>query len=311
MEKLVSIIIPVYNVEKYLEKCIESMTNQSYKKLEIVLIDDGSTDQSVQICDKYAKKDKRIKVFHLENHGVSYARNYGLDLANGDYIGFVDSDDEIEEDMIQILVEHMEKEHCDISICGVRNLEEQKDKIRKEEKSKIWKLSKKELLYELMYMKHIPTCVWNKLFKKEVIKDIRFNEKRTISEDYEFLFDVIQKNKELRICYDSKKLYNWYSRKNSATKKNVLLNLRDTSQVDQMYLNYVQKCYPKLEGYAIRKCLYTYILHVKKLENESQKADIMNNIKKYETLFLKSNSVRITDKIKYALKYKRNIGKNS
>ena len=99
MDDLISVIVPVYNVEEYLDRCIESIVNQTYKNLEILLIDDGSTDNSYNICDKWAKKDNRIKVVHKENGGVSSARNVGLDVATGDYIGFVDSDDYISIDM--------------------------------------------------------------------------------------------------------------------------------------------------------------------------------------------------------------------
>ena len=109
MNKLISIIIPVYNVEKYLEDCLNSVVNQTYKNLEIILIDDGSTDNSGKICDLYAKKDNRIVVIHKENAGVSSARNVGLKIAKGLYIGFVDPDDYIAEDMYEILYQNIIK----------------------------------------------------------------------------------------------------------------------------------------------------------------------------------------------------------
>ena len=99
---LLSIIVPVYNVERYLEQCILSLVHQSYRSIEILLIDDGSSDGSFAICDEWAKKDQRIRVFHTENHGVSHARNVGLEQARGDYIGFVDSDDWIDLDMYRV-----------------------------------------------------------------------------------------------------------------------------------------------------------------------------------------------------------------
>ena len=101
MDELISVILPVYNVQQYLEKCIESVVNQTYKNLEIILIDDGSTDMSGKICDEFAEKDGRIKVIHSKNGGVSAARNIGLDIATGEYIGFVDSDDWIESQMYE------------------------------------------------------------------------------------------------------------------------------------------------------------------------------------------------------------------
>ena len=107
MKPLISVIVPVYNVEEYLPKCLESIINQTYKNLEIILVDDGSTDNSGIICEDYAEKDKRIKVVHQTNLGISAARNAGLDLCSGDYITFVDSDDYIECDEIEVLVDQI------------------------------------------------------------------------------------------------------------------------------------------------------------------------------------------------------------
>ena len=115
---LISIIIPVYNVEQYLSRCIDSVINQTYKNLEIILIDDGSTDDSGEICDEYALKDNRIKVMHKQNGGVSSARNEGLDISKGNYIGFIDSDDFIEKDMYEFLYDLLTKNNCDISCCN-------------------------------------------------------------------------------------------------------------------------------------------------------------------------------------------------
>ena len=115
--ELISIIVPVYNVEQYLDDCLVSILNQTYKNLEIILIDDGSTDNSGKICDEYAKKDSRIIVFHKENGGVSSARNAGLRIAKGIYIGFVDPDDWIAEDMYEVLYLNAKKYDADVSVC--------------------------------------------------------------------------------------------------------------------------------------------------------------------------------------------------
>ena len=104
MKELISIIVPIYNVEKYIHKCIESIINQTYKNLEIILVDDGSPDNCGNICEEYAKNDSRIKVIHKENNGLSSARNAGLEICKGDYIGFVDSDDYIELNMYEVLI---------------------------------------------------------------------------------------------------------------------------------------------------------------------------------------------------------------
>ena len=114
---MISVIVPVYNVKPYLRKCLDSIINQSYRDLEILIIDDGSTDGSGDICDEY-RKDDRIKVFHTENRGLSAARNLGLDSASGDWIGFVDSDDWIEPDMYEVLIRKGEETGADVVECG-------------------------------------------------------------------------------------------------------------------------------------------------------------------------------------------------
>ena len=118
MENLISIIVPVYNVENYLRKCVDSIINQSYKNLEIILVDDGSTDSSGKICDEYSLKDSRIKVIHKKNGGLSDARNAGMEIASGDFWGFVDSDDYIDSDMYSVLLENLLGAEADLSACG-------------------------------------------------------------------------------------------------------------------------------------------------------------------------------------------------
>ena len=116
---MISVIVPVYKVEEYLRQCVDSIINQTYQDLDIILIDDGSPDKCGEICDEYAKKDDRIKVFHTENRGISAARNLGIDVARGEYIGFVDSDDWIEPDMYEILFRKAKENNADMSMCGV------------------------------------------------------------------------------------------------------------------------------------------------------------------------------------------------
>ena len=124
MEKLISIIVPVYNSEKYLEKCISSILNQTYKNIEIIIVDDGSKDKSVEICDNFSKNNKNIKVFHKKNEGVSIARNYGISKAKGDYILFIDSDDTIAKEMIYSLYNNLVDNDADISMCNIIRIDE-------------------------------------------------------------------------------------------------------------------------------------------------------------------------------------------
>ena len=184
--ELVTVIVPVYEVEKYLIQCIESIIHQTYGNIEVLLIDDGSTDNSGRICDNFAKKDSRVTCMHIENCGVSGARNVGLNHANGDYILFVDSDDYILPDMIENLLFAIKREKVDIAVCGYTRVyeEEQKNRDTVYEYERI--LEGRELLeFLLKDPKSILFVVaWNKLFKKELFASLRFPEKMSNEDEY-------------------------------------------------------------------------------------------------------------------------------
>ncbi len=188
----ISIIVPVYNVEKYVGKCIHSICAQTYQNLEILLVDDGSKDSSGVICDEWAAKDERICVFHVENGGQSKARNLGLAYASGNYIGFVDGDDVVTEEMYGTLLGLMEERQADIAECNFSGR-----KSREEDRMETGvslTLSGREALIRHLDMRNrsrFPsTSVWSKLFRKEIIEGIRFPEGR-IHEEYAFLCQTI------------------------------------------------------------------------------------------------------------------------
>ena len=171
---LISIIVPIYKVELYLDKCVCSIVNQSYSNLEIILVDDGSPDKCPEMCDEWAKKDSRIKVIHKDNGGLSDARNAGLQIASGDYIGFVDSDDYIREDMYELLLSSIKKNMSDISACGVQCFFDDNtntypltpnDTVVLDTSSAVKAILKETLLKQ---------PVWYKLYKKSVIENLQF-----------------------------------------------------------------------------------------------------------------------------------------
>lgn len=173
---LISIIIPIYNVESYLATCLNSVINQTYKHLEIILVDDGSTDGCGEICDDYAKCDTRIKVLHKENGGLSDARNAGMAVAQGCFIGFVDGDDWIELDMYEVLYQAIRDNHADVAICGY--YEQIGDRIIDEYATgEVLLYSGKEIVRKLLLNDtsyQICIAVWNRLYKRELIQDIQF-----------------------------------------------------------------------------------------------------------------------------------------
>lgn len=169
---LISIIVPVYNSERYLKDCLESIINQSYKNLEIILINDDSKDKSGEICDKIADRDSRIRVFHKNNEGVSVARNYGLGKSNGEYIYFSDSDDILEKDLIYKLVEALEKTSSDIAMCSYYTFQETNKKHFSSEKLFNGNYSRKEFAKIMLENECYSGYLWNKLFKKTLLNGV-------------------------------------------------------------------------------------------------------------------------------------------
>lgn len=170
----ISVIIPIYNTEKYLDKCIRSVVKQTYKNLEIILVDDGSLDQCGNICDKWAERDERIRVIHKSYGGISDARNVGLDVSSGTYIGFVDSDDYIHPEMYQRLYEKIKEYGADMSICGFDRIDEQNNSIiRSENMPEEELIDKKDAIKNICH-KGPFIALWNKLFKRELFTDLRF-----------------------------------------------------------------------------------------------------------------------------------------
>lgn len=189
MKDLISIIIPVYKVEKYLDRCINSIVNQSYKELEIILIDDGSPDNCPTMCDDWAKKDKRIRVVHKSNGGVSSARNEGLKIATGKYISFVDSDDYITNDF-SLVCEKANKINADLIFIPFMKLNNQVEK---------YDVTKKTIRGILKNNKISVSSVWTKLFSKKLVENEFFIEGVSIAEDKEFVIRQILKVKDIHI----------------------------------------------------------------------------------------------------------------
>lgn len=214
-QNLISVIMPVYKTEEsHLRKAIESVINQSYRKLEIVLVDDGSPDQCGAICDAYAGTDNRIRVIHKKNGGVSSARNCGLETVTGDYIFFVDSDDTLKGNAIEVLFAIVQKTNADIVICSCKHVKEKNDDnaIYDGAYQCLKTVESAEAIKNLSYNIHVfdelePTAVWGKLYKKSAVQNLRFNEKMNVGEDFVFNYFAICKAKVVTYC--NLKLYNY------------------------------------------------------------------------------------------------------
>ena len=215
MKDLISVIVPVYNVVDYLPKCLDSILNQTYKELEIVLIDDGSFDGSSEVCDQYAKNDNRIKVIHQKNAGVAEARNVGLDNSCGKYIIFVDSDDFINCDLVIFLLNDIKEKKADISICGYYKIFEDGSKktcYHLNENFIVKGNDKFKYLYNSYSVITISPCL--KIYKKELFANLRYKKGKN-HEDEIISLDILKK--AAVISYNIKPLYNYVKREKSIT----------------------------------------------------------------------------------------------
>lgn len=286
----ISVIVPVYNVQEYIERCIQSIIRQTYENLEIILIDDGSVDESGLLCDHYGQIDNRIIVIHQENRGLSAARNVGLNVHTGKYIGFVDSDDWIDEEMYSALYKNLCKYNADISICDINlinylgKIVDYKGDIKKEDKSigvKVFYDFVEALNDEEFIVKE---CVWNKLYKSSLWDNIRFPVKK-VFEDIYTLYHIIEKADI--ICADNMCKYNYQKRKTSISNTFSLQNFDIIDGLIERY-EYLSKKYPVLEM-KYRKTIFNGFLYIIKGAYDSGNFDIYekeleqitNRIKKY------------------------------
>ena len=223
---LISILVPVYNIERYIGLCLESIIKQTYQNLEIIVVDDGSTDRSGEICDLYAKKDYRIKVIHKENGGLVSARKAAIKIANGEYIGYVDGDDWIEEGFYSALVSSMQQSNSDVVIAGfTRVLFDKKVRILNALEIGVYYGKQLEVFYSSMisnnsFFQHgVTTYLWNKLFKKEIIKEnqLSVDERITIGEDGAVVYPALLKAKKISIIDNC--AYYYRQREDSMLKK--------------------------------------------------------------------------------------------
>lgn len=302
MNPLISVIVPVYNVEKYLDRCVESIVNQTYTNLEIILVDDGSPDNSPQMCDEWAKKDNRIKVIHKENGGVSSARNKGLDVSTGEYIAFVDSDDYLDLDMYELLISNSVKNAAEISTCAISR-ESPNGLIENwgEENPKLKIKSQEDVLIEISSTLDL-MCIHtgNKIFSRKAISDIRFDETLIYCEDILFNYQVALNAKKIA-CENAPK-YHFYYNVNSATK-----NRKEFAKFDE--LKVVDKIYElspsELIVYCDRGDVLKTLNKIKEVVTDgvcspSEYKELVQRISKKKALVYKSNLFSKITKVKVA-----------
>ena len=250
---LVTVIIPVYNVEKYLRKCLDSIINQTYKYLEIIIVDDGSKDTSSYICDEYAKKDSRIIVIHKKNGGLSSARNAGLDIASGDYVMFVDSDDFVEPDFCKRPLDLALAKETDIVSFGFHKITKEGDVATIKTTSPRY-ITPEEGIKELILVKdHIYNFAWNKLYKLSLFNSIRYPFGKTY-EDQATTYLLFHKASKIYI--DDSPLYNYIFRSDSISADwNKPESIFDRFFIWLDRLAFIRNYYPELEGIQVKQLI--------------------------------------------------------
>lgn len=254
-EPLISVIVPVYNVEKYVGKCLNSITNQSYKNLEIIVVDDGSTDHSSSICKDYAKKDKRIKIVRQKNGGLASARNTGLKNTKSGYITFVDSDDWIEKNYISTLYNGISENNADISI--VRFFVDYANVACNESTGAKLKLTPKECIERMLYDDGINVMAWGKLYRKKLFNDIKYPNGKNF-EDVATTYKLVLKSK--LIFSNSTPLYH-YQKIDQTSITNTKFNPKkmDLIWATERFTNGVIKKYPDLKAACNARMMDAYI----------------------------------------------------
>lgn len=256
MDKI-SVVVPVYNVRTYLEKAVYSIINQKYENLEIILVDDGSTDGSGELCDQLKEIDNRVVVYHKENGGLSSARNCGARKATGNYVIFIDSDDYIHSEMISSLYDEIKKADADVSVCGIMNVYNTKEIPQCNNTHMRFVYNQKEFLKELLIGEKIPGSICNKLLKKEVVEKISFPEGK-IYEDAFYHLELVKVAKTYVIT--TKPYYYYYHRSNSITTQKYNPRKFDIIEVYTKYKKYIDVEYPDLKEEAFFRLSYGYFV---------------------------------------------------
>lgn len=280
---LISVVVPIYNVEKYLKRCIESIRCQTYSNLEIILVDDGSPDNCGCICDDYRKKDNRIKVIHKENGGLSDARNAGIKIVNGKYLTCIDSDDFVSPYFIENLWNAVKESQCDIATSWFIEFYEG-DSIPNPHKLELKDVQvlSRECFYErMLYQKGVEISAWGKLYRSDLFKGIEYPVGK-LYEDIPTTYLLIEKVTKVAVIPNVD--YYYFQRKTSIAQANFSIRKMDAINHMGNLKDFITLNYPVLRKAA--ECRYfstvcNILFQIKETEFEEQKRELWNEVKKY------------------------------
>lgn len=259
MQELISVIIPIYKVEPYLNRCIQSIVDQTYSNLEIILVDDGSPDRCPEICDEWEKKDNRIKVIHKENGGLSDARNAGMQVMTGDYVSYIDSDDWISKDMYEKMLRTIKQQKADICECRFEKTSGDIKYDKKSHTDNVNILNKEEALKAVVEEKINPV-VWNKIYKREIAEGLFF-EKGKCNEDEFWTYKAVDRAEKIIQIEDI--CYYYFFREDSIINETYKIQRLDALEARYQRMKYLEK-YPDIYGIAKRRLVFNCMYHYQK-----------------------------------------------
>lgn len=299
MKETISVVVPVYNVESYLERCVKSIVNQTYKNLDIILVDDGSTDHCGYMCDMFESSDNRIRVLHKENGGLSDARNAGIRVAQGEYITFVDSDDYISSNYIDELVRAIEDTDSDMSMVDTRVVDESSEVNTNPQIGNITVLSKKEAIKRTLH-NNLRQSAWGKLYRRSVFKNVLFPV-GMLYEDLAIVFNLL--DQVSTIARSDAKLYTYVVRPGSIMQSRFNPKQYESLQVADDAAEFIKCNYPEFAIEAEGKKVYTYFTVLKNMsgpigENEEIKKELIKRIKKNARQLVFSRDINKTLKLR-------------
>jgi len=281
-EKLISVILPIYNIKDYIAPCMNSIMNQTYRNLEIIMVDDGSTDGCYDLCDEYGKKDSRIVVYHKENGGLSDARNYGIERANGEYIACIDPDDFVDLDYIAYLYELIVKYNSKMSLCQtVVHYDNGSKKVRGSHGDEA--IDNCRCLERMLYHDVIDTSAWGKLYHKDLFADVKYP-KGKIFEDIGTTYALMLQCDTIAVGYESK--YHYIFHNNSIVNGAFKPAKFDLLEMTDKMAKEVVKCYPELKRAVARRQMYARISTLNQMLNvngyDKERKEIIDYIKKHK-----------------------------
>lgn len=285
MEPLITVIVPIYKVQPYLKRCVDSIRMQSYQNLDILLIDDGSPDECPQMCDEFAKEDSRIRVIHQSNKGLAESRNIGISNAKGELISFVDSDDFIHRDMIKTLYGNMKKFNADLSCCGHTNIYPNGyiENASIQKRVKIY--TTEEALSKFLFTYEIDVVSWNKLYKKELFDGVVFP-KGLLYEDHYAVYKLIDRSQ--MIVYDTSSLYYYCKRVSSIGGAKFSPTIYQLSSALNAEESFIVGKYPHLaQTIALAKLTWLMTIYNKMIQSDLEDKDFVCKLHKMAGSLLK------------------------